>query len=276
MNWIYNQRRLGSISLCALTLLIGLVFTCRPASAQEEDVTFTGTVVSSSRNTVTVQSSEGHYVLFVFASGVKKPETIPNGSRVRVVASFTDENGVRRASEIAILEPPPSTGQAQQPVVIPPELRGVERDIERTVRRFQVGVRAGVTLDPELIMLGVHAQFGPFFSNNLYFRPNVEFAFGEVTSLFALNPEVIYRLPVSSRSARWWSYVGIGPGFNFLHQNFEGEQGGNKIDFGDFHSDVGLNILGGIRFRGGMFAELKTTVYSDPSPTLRLIFGYNF
>ena len=225
---------------------------------------------------MTVQSSEGHYVLFVFASGVKKPEAIPNGSRVRVVASLTDENGVRRASEIAILEPAPSAGQAQQPVVIPPELRNVERDIERTVRRFQVGVRAGVALDPELIMLGVHAQFGPFFSSNLFFRPNVEFAFGEVTALFGLNPEVIYRLPISGRSARWWSYVGIGPGFNFLHQNFEGEEGGNKIDFGDFHSDVGLNILGGIRFRGGMFAELKTTVYSDPSPTLRLIIGYNF
>ena len=105
MDWICNQRRLGSISLCALTLLIGLVFTCRPASAQGDDVTFTGTVVSSSRNTVTVQSSEGHYVLFVFASGVKKPDAIPNGSRVRVVASLTDENGVRRASEIAILEP---------------------------------------------------------------------------------------------------------------------------------------------------------------------------
>lgn len=33
---------------------------------------------------------------------------------------------------------------------------------------------------------------------------------------------------------------------------------------------------GGIRYRSGMFMELKTTVYSDPSPTLRLILGYNF
>jgi hypothetical protein len=276
MNWICNQRRLGSISLCALTLLTGLMFTCRPASAQDDDVTFTGTVVSSSRNTLTLQSSEGRYVLFVYAPGVKKPDAIPNGSRARVVASPTEESGVHRATQVAILEQPPSTGQPQQPVVIPPELRGIERDIERTVRRFQVGVRAGVTLDPELIMLGVHAQVGPFFNSNIYFRPNVEFAFGEVTTLFALNPEVIYRLPISARSARWWGYVGIGPGFNFLHQNFEGEEGGNRIDFGDFKSDVGLNILGGIRYRSGMFAELKTTVYSDPSPTLRLIIGYNF
>ena len=49
-----------------------------------------------------------------------------------------------------------------------------------------------------------------------------------------------------------------------------------EVDFGEFHIDTGLNILGGIRFRRGTFVELKTTVYSDPAPTLLLIFGYNF
>jgi hypothetical protein len=61
-----------------------------------------------------------------------------------------------------------------------------------------------------------------------------------------------------------------------LHQNFDIESGGKKIDFGDFHSDTALNILGGVRYRSGMFMELKTSVYSDPSPKLRLIIGYNF
>jgi hypothetical protein len=128
-----------------------------------------------------------------------------------------------------------------------------------------------------LILVGVHAQVGRFFNRDIYFRPNVEFAFGEVTALFALNPEVIYRLPVSSREGRWSTYVGFGPGFNFLHQDFERIDGsGSRIDFGDFKSDVGLNILGGLRYRTGMFVELKTSVYSDPSPTLRMIVGYNF
>jgi hypothetical protein len=140
-----------------------------------------------------------------------------------------------------------------------------------------LGVRAGVTLDPELVLIGAQVLIGPFFSQDVFFRPNVEFAYGEVTALFALNPEVIYRLPMSSRQGRWSTYVGVGPGFNFVHQNFERVDGtGKRIDFGDFHSDVGLNILGGIRYRGGMFAELKTSVYSDPSPTLRLMVGYTF
>jgi hypothetical protein len=140
-----------------------------------------------------------------------------------------------------------------------------------------VGVRAGVALDPELVLIGVHAQAGPFFNPNVYLRPNVEFAWGEVTALFALNMEAIYRLPISSRQGRWSAYVGIGPGFTFLHQNFERTTGeGSRIDFGDFHYDVGLNILGGLRYRNGMFLELKTSVYSDPAPVLRLIVGYNF
>jgi hypothetical protein len=155
-------------------------------------------------------------------------------------------------------------------------VRQVERDIERQARRFQVGVRGGVALDPELIVIGLQSQVGPFFDPDLYLRPSVEFGYGEVTALFALNLEAIYRLPINARQGRWSTYVGVGPGFNFLHQNFEKNSGGKRIDFGEFHSDTGLNILGGVRFRRGTFVELKTSVYSDPSPTLRLVFGYNF
>ena len=166
--------------------------------------------------------------------------------------------------------------EAEAAPVIPREVRQVERDIERQARRFQVGVRGGVALDPELVLVGLQSQVGPFFHPDLYLRPNVEFGYGELTALFALNLEAIYRLPINTRQGRWSAYVGAGPGFNFLHQNFEKDSGGKRIDFGEFHSDTGLNILGGVRFRRGTFVELKTSVYSNPSPTLRLVFGYNF
>jgi len=180
------------------------------------------------------------------------------------------------ASDVTILETATPGQDTAMVAAVPPEVRRIERDIERQVRRYQLGVRAGLALDPELVLVGVQAQVGPFFNRDVYFRPNVEFGFGEVTALFAINPDVIYRLPISSRQGRWSAYVGVGPGFNFLHQNFERNGDGKRIDFGDFHSDVGLNVLGGIRYSSGMFMELKTTVYSDPSPTLRLIVGYNF
>lgn len=258
-----------------ISSLAVFLFASQPAHAQEAETT-TGSVVSTSRNTLTIRTTEGRYELFVLDNTTKKPASIPVGAQVRITSSEND--GVYYASEVAVTQQPASgnapTGGSP---VVPPAVRSLERDIERETKRFRVGVRGGVTLDPELILIGVQSQIGPFFNKNVYFRPNVEFAWGEVTALFALNPEVIYRLPASSRNARWAPYFGVGPGFNFLHQNFEQNGvGGKRIDFGEFHSDVGLNLIGGIEYRSGMFMELKTSVYSDPSPTLRMVVGYNF
>jgi hypothetical protein len=73
-------------------------------------------------------------------------------------------------------------------------------------------VRAGAALDPELFMFGVHTQIGPIFSRNVFFRPNAEFAFAEVTDLIALNLEAIYRLPITARGKTWSAYFGAASG----------------------------------------------------------------
>jgi RNase P/RNase MRP subunit p29 len=256
------------------------------ASAQDL-TTMTGTVVSATRNTLVVRSDGNQYQLFVFERGATRPASLPAGMTVRVTSTPGDEPSVRLASDVTAVSADEgsanrggtaSTSPSPSPVV-PREVRRLESDIEREVRRFQVGVRAGVALDPELIMIGTQATVGPFFSRDLYLRPNVEFGFGEVTALFGLNLEAIYRLPLTSRTGRWSAYVGAGPGFNFIHRNFESATGGtngSRVDFGDFKSDTGLNILGGMRFRSGMFTELRTSVYSDYAPTLRMVIGYNF
>jgi len=197
-----------------------------------------------------------------------------------VISIPGEEAGVRVARRITVVAAPGAPrapGTPEEEPAVPVEVRRIERDIERQVRRYQVGVRTGVALDPELVLVGVHAQLGPFFVPDVYFRPNVEFGFGEVTTLFGLNPEFIYRLPISSRQGRWTTYLGLGPAFSLLHQNFEREAGEDRdIDFGDFSSDVGFNILGGLRYRGGMFMELKASIYSRPAPAVRFIIGYNF
>ncbi len=273
MNNIPSKISAGGL-VGSLTVLTALLVMSPLVSAQDE-TTMTGTVTSSSRNTLTVRSTSGQYQVFVFDSDTRKPATLTSGAEVRVASVPSDESGVRLAREITI----PGTSGANQTTspAVPPEVRQIERDIEREARRFQLGVRAGVALDPELVLIGAQMQLGPFFNSDVFFRPNVEFAYGEVTALFALNPEVIYRLPISSRRGRWSAYVGVGPGFNFVHQDFSAPNGtGTRVDFSDFHSDTALNILGGIRYRSGMFTELKTSVYSASSPTLRLIVGYNF
>lgn len=265
----------------ALFLCFAVLIHVRPAAAQSDDGTFTGAVSSSTRNTLVVRGADGQYRLFVYDRGAQRPATLSAGSRVRVISVPGDDPGVRLATSVSMVEDSAGSGSADrassEPEAVPAEVRRTETAIEREARRFQAGVRAGVALDPELVLLGVQAQVGPFFSRNVYLRPNVEFAYGEVTALFGLNMEVIYRLPISSRGGRWSSYLGAGPGFNFIHQNFEKTtNSGSRIDFGDFHSDTGLNILGGLRFRSGLFTELKTSVYTDAAPRLRLILGYNF
>lgn len=156
---------------------------------------------------------------------------------------------------------------------VPAVVRRAESNVERQVRKYHVGVRGGVALDPELILIGAQAQLGPIFKSGVSFRPSVEFAYGEVTSMFGFNGEMIYKFP-QERQDRWSPYAGGGIGINLLHQNFENK--GKRIDFGDFHSDTALNIVGGLQHRNGAFVELRTSIYSDPSPTLRIVAGYNW
>ena len=165
---------------------------------------------------------------------------------------------------------------ARQATPPPKAVRDLEQNIKSDARRWRLGVRAGAALDPELFMFGVHTQVGPIINRNVFFRPNAEFAFGEVTDLIAVNLEAIYRLPVTARGKTWSAYFGAGPALTFLHQNFERSQGqGRDIDFGNFDYDTGFNLLAGIQRRHTFF-EMKTSIYSQPAPTLRLILGYNF
>jgi hypothetical protein len=259
----------------SLFVVIGMILIAS-TSAIAQGTTTTGAVVSSSSNTVTVMNEGGQYQLFVFNRDTRKPASLPVGTQVRVVSSPGNEPGVRFASEINVVqatEPAPTTEQA---ATVPPEIKGIERDIEREFRRYQIGVRGGVALDPELVIVGVQGQVGPFFRSGVFFRPALDFGLGEVTAMFSINGDVIYRLPFSSGQDRFSTYVGAGVGVNFVSQSFEDEEDGARIDFDEFESDTALNILAGVRRRGGMFLELKTSIYSDSSPTLRLTVGYTF
>jgi hypothetical protein len=158
---------------------------------------------------------------------------------------------------------------------VPPPVRQAAGDVEDKFRHFGVGLRAGVALDPELISIGAHATLGPIFTRRILFRPNVEFAYGELTTLFAVNLEGIYRLTPTMPRGQWSPYVGGGPMLGFSHRGFSTTTGdGRSFNFGDFDFNGGLNLLAGVEKPNGTFVELKTTVYSDPH--LRLLFGFTF
>ena len=269
---------LGSLLVaCALLPVSAMSQETTTSSQGQNENTVEGTVVSSTRDTLVVKTDDNQFQLFTFDRDTVKPRSLPAGTRVRVVSTAGEEAGVRLASTITMLEAAPSAKGTAQAQPIPPAVRDLERDIKRQARRWRLGVRAGVGLDPELILFGVHSQLGPIFHRDVFFRPNAEFAFGEVTDLIALNLEAIYRLPVSSRRGNWSAYLGAGPALTFLHQSFQSQAGqGRNIDFGNFDFDAGFNILTGVQFRRGIFFEVKTSLYSRPAPTLRLILGYNF
>jgi hypothetical protein len=184
--------------------------------------------------------------------------------------------GARTATIVTLSGIQPSTpAPARTEDVIPPNVRRLQREIERNVRRYRAGIRAGVALDPELISLGAHATLGPIFSRRLLLRPNMEFAYGELTTLFAVNLEGIYRLSETMPRNRWSPYVGGGPTLGFSHRGFStAASDGRSFDFGDFSFNGGINLLAGFEKPSGVFIELKTTVYTDPH--LRLLFGVTF
>jgi hypothetical protein len=193
---------------------------------------------------------------------------------VRVTAGPSDGNGTQVATNVDLLSTSgarPAAGTQAAP--LPPKARQAESEIEREARRWRAGVRIGEAFNPELFMFGVQSQMGPIFHPRVLFRPNAEFAFGEVTDLVALNLEATYRFSALNRRGNWTPYVGAGPALIFIHQSY---QQGRQIDFGNFDYETGFNVLAGMQSRRGMFVELKTSLYSGPAPKLRVIFGYNF
>ena len=271
-----NDNSIGRCRIRALsTLFISTVLLSMSVQAQESElVTITGAVNSLTPNTMIVKAEDGLFRLYSFDRQTTKPATIPIGSQVRVMSYPSGDAGFRIAYVVTVLRmgPAPTGATPSEPDVVPLEIRELEKSIQRASRKFHLGLSGGIALDPELALIGVHAQFGPFFSRNLFFRPNVEFDFGEVTKMFGINAEMLYRIPITSRFERWSMYFGGGPAFNFAQQSF----GHNEISFSDFRYDSAMNIVVGMQRRSGLFAEVKTSVFANPAPSLRLLVGYSF
>ena len=241
-----------------------------------------GTVVSASSTTVVVKTGENQYQVFVVDKNTARPQAVPMHAQVTVRFVPVSDDQTAIADSVIVTAPPTPqvaalTGEAPPPPVedqIPGSVRSLENSIKRQTKKYRLGVRGATALDPELFLFGVHSQMGPFFSDNIYARPNLELGFGELTTLVATNFEAVYRLPFVEKGSRWNIYLGGGPALNWSHRNLVEETDRGKIDFGDMDLDVGFNFLLGLQSRDGIFLEMKTSAYSIP--TLRFEIGYNF
>src|SRR5215471_49095 len=236
-----------------------------PPAVQSGHGLIVGTVVSVSSETFVVRTEDNQFHLFVFDRGLVRPNGLLSGAHVRIEYTGSGEAGVGLATQVTILDASGATTEVPPP---PIELRQTQKEIERLARRWQVGFRVGAGLDPELFLIGAHTNIR--LSRDLSFRPNVEFAFGELTDMFAINLEAAYRLPISLQEGRWSVYAGGGPGLNFIHRGIDTRD----ISFSNVNYETGLNVFGGVRFRRGVFTEVKTSIWAHGVPTLRLLFGY--
>lgn len=193
---------------------------------------------------------------------------------------------------IVLLSLPVIEAQAQgsgQPSNVPPAARQAESDVEAAVERFGIGILGGVGLDPELVMVGAHARFGPVFHRDVQFRPGVEVGIGEITTMLGINLDVLYTLPGTTRQSRWMPYVGAGPTFGLSHRGFETDDEdnvdidgrsaasadfGDRFDFSDTDFQGGVNFIAGARNQRGVFFELKATAWGVSN--VRFLAGFNF
>jgi hypothetical protein len=271
----------SSLVVCALLSSPTYSQQNNSSSQAQDETTIEGTVVASSHITFVIRSDDNQFHLFTFDNNTNRPRALPVGTRVRVISDQADQDGARHATDVTVVEQAQGTGtansSAREAAPIPPSVRNVENQIQHDARRWRLGVRAGVGLDPELVMFGIHSQMGPLFSRNVFFRPNADFEWGEITDMVALNLEAVYRIPTTTRGGLWAPYIGAGPSLNFIHQSFQTQPGESRnISFTNFDYETGFNILMGLQNRHGTFFEVKTSLYSAPAPVLRLILGRNF
>jgi len=203
----------------------------------------------------------------------------PSGAPVYINPAAPDDSGTQVAENVALSDPGSafldssslSYGQQKpQAAPPPPQVTKVTRQIRQKVRRWNIGGRIGAGFSPELFMFGLQSQMGPIFSPRFILRPGADFGFGELTDMFSLNIEGAYWLRTQIHG-QWTPYFGMGPSLNFIHQ---GASSGDT-SFSDFTYKTGFNVFLGAQ-KGKMFVEMKTSLWSDPAPVLRLFVGYNF
>jgi hypothetical protein len=256
----------------------------QPASVQksQEERRTVGTVEAVGQASIVLRLDPGSFMVFTVDRDTIRPKTLTKGARVSVVTLTSDTEPAPTALGIDVLPSPqglaPATAEAAAEDPVPLQVRRLESQIEHGARKYRAGLMIGAALDPELISLAGSATMGPFFTRDFQFRPSLEFAFGELTTLFGIHLDAIYTLPGMPRSIRWSPYLGIGPSFAFSHRNFEEERVDgtqvDRFDFGDFSWNNGLNFIVGARSPKGVFFELKATAYGISK--VRLMGGFEF
>lgn len=133
---------------------------------------------------------------------------------------------------------------------------------------FGWGVRGGGSLDPDQIVVGVHVDLGTI-TENLYFRPNLEFGFGDDAETATLNAAFHYHF--DTKWERWEPYAGGEAGINYIEVDLP-----NGFDADD--TEPAINGVFGIDTEttngDRLLFELKIGLIEEPD--FKLLAGWTF
>jgi hypothetical protein len=123
---------------------------------------------------------------------------------------------------------------------------------EPAFAQTRVGVRGGISADPEQIYFGGHVDASEIVER-FWFRPNVEVGFGDSRTLATFNAEFVYRITTRKE---WNPYFGGGPAL--VLQTVR--SGGRR----DTDVGPGFNFVAGIEQNRGLMAEIKIGALDSP------------
>jgi len=129
----------------------------------------------------------------------------------------------------------------------------------------EIGPRVGLGINPDQFVIGGQMNF-PLEPHGLAISPNVELGVGDHTTTIQLNADLDYHF--ANAGPNWNPYVGGGIGIAFFDYDNDGSD-----------TELGVNLLGGLRFRqkngSHLFTELRLGI-GDPYPDAKVMVGWNF
>jgi len=129
-----------------------------------------------------------------------------------------------------------------------------------------VGVRGGVTIDPDQAHVGLHINAGNF-HEKVRFQPSFELGFGSDVITGAINLDAFYLFNPGAVQP----YAGGGLGVAIYDFDRDDRPGRNGTDV-----EAGLNLLGGMEWGAANKYMLEARVGIGDIPDFKLTIGINF
>jgi hypothetical protein len=131
----------------------------------------------------------------------------------------------------------------------------------------EVGPRVGLSINPDQFVIGGQLNF-PIEPHGLAISPNIELGVGDNQTTIQFNGDMVYHF--STAGPNWNPYAGAGLAVAIF--DYDSNIGGGS------NSEVGINFIGGLRFRqkngSHLFTELRIGIADIPDA--KIMVGWNF